>query len=724
MSSYNRHLLQLFSLIKTTYKVNAKKPIYCFLLPNRYVHITKQLNYTAKEKQARDAIKKFSKKSQLKPVTVNRQMTVGELANAMQKPSQHIFDCMAQIGFQVRNRRDSFMIADFDLIIKIVQMSGFRYQMSAAAEVNYEKLLADLDVKDDCLLKRNSPSSKSLIRRPPVVTIMGHVDHGKTTLLDALRGSNVVASEFGGITQHIGAFNCRLKNQESSIERSITFLDTPGHAAFSLMRSRGAKVTDIVVLVIAAEDSIMAQTIESIQHAKNTGCTIIVAINKIDKCSEQQINKVKQDLLKYELIPEEMGGDVQVVPISALKKLNLDLLKEEIWTRAEIMELTGDPKGLAEGYIIESSIDAHKGKLATVLIKRGTVKRGSFLVAGSSWCKVKFIHDENAESLNQATLSQAVQIMGWKEMPSSGDEVLEVSTEHRAKEIVEIRLKKSMLEKQRNEAEIIKKKREQHNEVYLKKLKEKRESGSRFISSMYNKEGILVENLDIDSSSQTDMPKLDPAKKLHIIIKTDVNGSLEAILNVLETYNSHDKVILDVVHFEVGQIKKGDLEMAETFEAIIYCFNLPPVTEDLKDKKLKIKSFNVIYKLFDDLKLELNNLAPLTEQEEVKGEAKLLKLFKYDETNKTTITVAGSLCTEGMIDKNSKFKIMRGNEVIAASEKCKSLKHIKTNVNTVKRNVEFGISFENAHLKLEPGDKLICYDIKMIQLPIEWNLGF
>ena len=305
--------------------------------------------------------------------------------------------------------------------------------------------------------------------------------------------------------------------------------------------------------------------------------------------------------------------------------------------------------------------------------------------------------------------------------------MLEVDNEHRAKEIVEIRNRKAMLQKQRIEADIIKKKRDQHNEIYMKRLKEKRESGSRTnIGSMYNKEGILLEDIASgDDSDQRDTPKLNPPKKLHIILKTDVNGSLEAILNVLETYNAHDRVILDLVHFEVGQIKKSDIEMAETFDAIIYCFNLPAIaTEDSKDKKYKIKSFNVIYKLFDDLKLELNSLAPLVEQEEVKGEAKIQKLFKYDETNKATITVAGSICTDGMIEKNATFKLMRGTEVIASNEKCKSLKHIKTSVNTVKRNVEFGISFENPHLKMESGDRLVCYDIKMVQLPIEWNLGF
>lgn len=273
MASYNRNLIQFYKLINNLTTQTSSRLVRPLIL--RSIHTT-STTYTAKEKQARDAIKKFSKKSQLKPILITRQMTVGDLAKAMQKSPQHIFDCMSQIGFQVRNRRDSFVLSDFDLIVKIVQMSGFRYQMNTTSEVNYEQLLADLETKDDCLQKRPKSLIKDLIRRPPVVTIMGHVDHGKTTLLDNLRGTNVVASEFGGITQHIGAFNCRLDTLNNKKERNITFLDTPGHAAFSLMRSRGAKVTDIIVLVIAAEDSIMAQTIESIQHAKNSGCAIIV----------------------------------------------------------------------------------------------------------------------------------------------------------------------------------------------------------------------------------------------------------------------------------------------------------------------------------------------------------------------------------------------------------------------------------------------------------------
>lgn len=547
-------------------------------------------------------------KSQLKPVTIKPRMSIKELADVMEKPTQQVFDCLQQLNYSdIRTKRDSSMINNLDIIIKIVHLSGFRYQMAGPQEVDFDKLEAELELKDETRSNRPRPLKKDLIRRPPVVTIMGHVDHGKTTLLDSLRGTHLVEKEFGGITQHIGAFNVKLANQgekSSGQERNITFLDTPGHAAFSMMRSRGARVTDIVVLVIAAEDGVMAQTVESIQHAKSMGCPIIVAINKIDKVNENQINKVKQELLRYDLIPEEMGGDVQIVPISALKKTNLELLKEEIWTRAEVMELGGDPKGLVEGYVIESTQDLHKGKLATVLIQRGCLSKGSFLIAGKTWCKVKYIFDENLNALNKATLSQAVQVMGWKELPNAGDEVLQVENEHKAKEIVEIRHKKEVLLKQKHDSNIIKKKRQEHDEYYKQKLLEKRATGERYPISKLEPSEVSNPNLHENTWANYESGLIKPGenvKTLHIIIKTDVNGSLEAILNVLETYNANDKVVLNVVHFEVGPIKKNDIEMAEMFNAIIYCFNLPvnhslespSETIDSAGQKKKLKSIQL-----------------------------------------------------------------------------------------------------------------------------------
>ena len=460
----------------------------------RAVSISAFMNYTAKEREARVVQQKLAKKRQQMSIPVKKSMSVRELADVMGKPSTHVFDCLAHLNYPMRSRRESYVLNDFDLIVKIVQLSGFRHKMSEEAKIDYETLIGEIDAREEAIIKRKAPVISELVRRPPVVTIMGHVDHGKTTLLDALRGSHLVEHEFGGITQHIGAFNVRLAASDSNTQRNITFLDTPGHAAFSTMRSRGAKVTDIVVLVVAAEDSIMAQTIESIEHAKASNCPIIVAINKIDKASEAQVAKVKQDLLSQNLIPEEMGGEVQVVPISALKKINLDRLKEEIWAKAEMLELSGDKKGKVEGYVIESTLDVHRGKLATVLVKRGTLKRGSFLVAGKSWCKVKFLLDENAVNLTEASLSQAVQVMGWKELPHSGEEVIEVDSEHKAKELVELREKKEALNKQKEDAEAIKAKREEHNQKYRAQIVERQEAGVLKFKKKPNSEWRTSEN--------------------------------------------------------------------------------------------------------------------------------------------------------------------------------------------------------------------------------------
>lgn len=722
-SSFSRSVLFTRSVLNNyVYRLNVAPGIFVSQRTDLF-HTTNPFQ-SMYEKRARDRAKRQigKKKFEMKSISIKHEMSVRELAAAMEKQPLHIFSCLEQIGVTVRNRRDSFLLSDLDLIKKILKLSGMRYTQPKPVETNYDQLIEEIELKDDTISSRTvTLREKDLVKRPPCVTIMGHVDHGKTTLLDALRGSNVVDGEFGGITQHIGAFNCKLSMDDDKTERNITFLDTPGHAAYSMMRSRGAACTDIIVLVIAAEDSIMAQTIESIKHAKLSGCKIIVAINKIDKSTEKQIQKCKNDLLKYELIPEEMGGDIQVVPISALKKINLDLLQEEIWTRAEVMELKGDPKSHVEGYVIESSQDLHKGKIATVLVKRGTLKKGSFLVAGNTWCKVKYLLDEHGSSLKEAGLSQAVQVMGWKDLPSAGDEVLEFPKEDSAKNLVELRLKKATLMKIKKDKEIIDVKRKDHESLFKIKREERKSKGQKYIhDDMYDKTGQII---DINN---TDGLKQFQPKTLNIILKTDVNGSLDAILNVFETYDRSDKVILDLVHFEVGQIKKNDLELAETFNAPIYCFNLPvdQLEKNNQNSNVKIKHFNVIYQMFDDIKEELAEMAPLEEEETEVGEAQIQKAFTYDETNTKSITVAGSRCTEGMIDKKKYFRLIRNNEIIEDRLSCDSLKHIKTDINTVKRNVEFGISFKRYDGTFESGDKIICYDIKMVKTPIDWNLGF
>lgn len=691
----------------------------------RQFHMSHKLD-TMYEKRLRDKAKQFvgKKKFEMKTIEIKNEMSVRELADLMGRSTSHVFSCLDKIGYNVRSRRDAYRLDHFQIIVKIIQLSGMRYSLPKAEPADYTKMIEDLELSNDGILKRTPAPQTAQVMRPPCVTIMGHVDHGKTTLLDALRGTNVVDGEFGGITQHIGAFNCKLPiGGKDPSDRSITFLDTPGHAAYSTMRSRGAKCTDIIVLVIAAEDSIMAQTVESIQHAKLSGCKIIVAINKIDKATDKQIAKCKMDLLQHGLIPEELTGDIQVVPISALKRTNLGQLKEEIWACAETMELKGDRAGLVEGYIIESKQDVHKGKMATVLIKRGTLQKGSFLVAGNTWCKVKYLFDENSAKVDQAGLSQAVQVMGWKDLPNAGDEVLQMDSEPSAKNLVDLRLEISSLFKLESDRNVIDKKRDEHDELFKIKQKERRSKGQKFITeSMYDKNG-EIRNFNSDD---TDAGDAFVPKTKHIILKTDVNGSLEAILNVLETYNLSNKVILDIVHFEVGPIKKTDLELAETFNASIYCFNLP--VEKLEKAQTKtnidIKHFNVIYKMFDTLKEELANLAPLEEQEEIVGEADIKASFNYDETNSKCIAVAGGRCVEGILDKKRLFKLIRNEEVVKDRMRCHSLKHIKTEINTVKRNVEFGISFDNFHENFLPGDKVVCYEIKMVKMPFEWNLGF
>ena len=460
-------------------------------------------------------------------------------------------------------------------------------------------------------------------------------------------------------------------------------------------------------------------------------CQIIVAINKIDKVNAEQIKKVKGELLKYDLIPEENGGDVQVVPISALKKTNLDLLKEEIWTKAEIMDLKGDPKGFVEGYVIESTQDLHKGKLATVLIQRGTLRKGDFLVAGNTWCKVKSILDENSKSLTSASLSQAVQVMGWKDLPAAGDEVYQVESESKLKELIDIRSEIQEIRKLKVDSDSIKKKRANEKEIYQEARKKRLLKGGAFISDFYTDRYIKRDKLNEKEIIAKNRSILTENKRegVSIILKTDVNGSLEAILDVLDTYDQQDKVNLDLIHFEVGQVKQSDIEMASTFGAIIYCFNLSPTSIEAdyigktEANGCKIKHFNVIYKMFDDLLEEINKLAPVIDVKNTLGEAKVVQLFDFTE-DKKKLKVIGGLCVDGVLQSKANFMIMRNEKVIAEDLKCKSLKNVKTDVTQVKKNVNFGLSLENENVSPEPGDKIICYNIEKVKQNIKWDLGF
>lgn len=566
--------------------------------------------------------------------------------------------------------------------------------------------------------KQPLPESDKLVYRPPVVTIMGHVDHGKTTLLDALRESNVVDQEFGGITQHIGAFNVRLESGHS-----ITFLDTPGHAAFSAMRARGASVTDIVVLMIAAEDGIMPQTVESIRHAQAANVPIIVAINKIDKPGVN-ISKIPNLLSMHGIHPESFGGDTQIVPISALKRINLDKLQECITTLAEYLDLKGDPVGMVEGRIIEIRTEIGRGKLATILVQRGTLKKGDLLLSGTTWTKVRQMYDSNGQVVQTATLSMPVVIGGWKELPLVGDEVIQVKTERRLKKALQYRLQQKNVEKEEETSNIIQERRSEEREQYNQKRKEKLEfqekTGLRYVSidrfEQLKNRGRLPVQEEEDLSAKP---------MFRIIVKGDVAGSVEAILNTLATFRS-ELCDLDIMHSGVGEVTENDIELAELFDGEIYAFNVG-VVAGINTNKVKIKSHNVIYRLFEDLVETINKILPDITEEQIIGEGKILQEFVITakvKDKKMGIGVAGCRCMSGKFERNQLFKVIRGDEIIYNGN-LDSLKHCKNETDLVKSNQECGICFSKTkEVDFKAGDTVICYKNISKRQTLDWEPAY
>ncbi|XP_050437440.1 translation initiation factor IF-2, mitochondrial isoform X3 [Adelges cooleyi] len=599
-------------------------------------------------------------------------------------------------------------IDDVPVLKEIAKKCGFKSNI--VSNPNTKNKSTNHEEKD--AVKRPPAPYNSTVPRHPVVTIMGHVDHGKTTLLDTLRNASVAKSEFGAITQHIGAFPVVLDNG-----KKITFLDTPGHAAFATIRSRGAQVTDIVILVVAADDGVMEQTIESIRMAKNAKVPIIVAINKIDKptANIERCKKMLQTQGGLDL--EEFGGNVQVVSISALHGTNFDNLIESILTQAEILDLRADPNPPAEGVIIESRVDNKRGKIASVLVQRGKLLNNSVLVAGTAWGKVRMMLDHQNNPVRESNPSDAVQVLGWREVPQSGQEFLQVSCERRAKEIIEFRLSKATEEKQKEDSVQILSKIEEHNKEYKSHLEEKRKLGvyrRRKFSAMYQEK--LLENKKSDNSEDI---------RLNIIIKGDVIGSVEAILDVLDTYES-DLCMLDIVHYGIGNVSVNDIQNADTFKAIIYAFNvntLADANENAKQTGVTIKQHNIIYKLIDDIREELNNCLPPISVEDVQGEANVLQEFLINE-NKKKVPVAGCRCTSGTLKKAALFKVVRPPDDVIYRGKLSSMRHLKDEVATVKTNMECGLRLDDQNIRLRPGDKVVCYTLREERQNIDWETGF
>ncbi|XP_034966844.2 translation initiation factor IF-2, mitochondrial [Zootoca vivipara] len=659
---------------------------------------TKERKKSAKEKKP-----SVQPKPEKQEVEIMSRMTVEDLAKAMHKDIDHIYEALLNTRIDL-DMLEPDSVLDEVLIKDIVKKSGMKHKW---AKLKEDKIKENKDA-----VKRPPADPASLTPRPPVVTILGHVDHGKTTLLDTLRKTQVAAMEVGGITQHIGAFLVHLPSGEK-----ITFLDTPGHAAFSAMRARGTHVTDIVILVVAAEDGVMKQTVESIQHAKNAQVPVIVAINKCDK-PEADPDRVKKELLAHNVVCEEYGGDVQAIPVSALKGDNLMALAEATVALAEMLELKADPTGPVEGTIIESRTDKGKGPVTTAIIQRGTLRKGCILVAGKSWAKVRMMFDENGKAMEVAPPSMPVEIVGWKEVPSAGEEILEVESEQRAREVVEWRTYAEQQEKAKKDLEVIEAKQKEHRDAY-KKDREGLENMSwrqRRAAVYKSKKHLLVMRPKEKAESDKNV--------LHIIIKGDVDGSVEAILNILDTYDADEECELDVVHCGIGDISENDINLAETFKGVVYGFNVnanKPIQQLAAKKGIKLKMHKIIYRFVEDLQAELSSTLPCSLEEHVLGEAVVLAIFDVT-VGKNTLPVAGCRVQKGQLDRKMKFKLIRNQEVIWTGY-LSSMKHHKDDVPVVKTGMDCGLSLDK-NIAFQVGDEIVCFNEKEIKQTISWDPGF
>jgi translation initiation factor IF-2 len=524
------------------------------------------------------------------------------------------------------------------------------------------KRVAESDVEEG--LFDRPDEEEATVPRPPIVTIMGHVDHGKTSLLDAIRHANVVAGEAGGITQHIGAYQVVAPGGET-----ITFIDTPGHAAFTAMRARGAKVTDIVVLVVAADDGVMPQTIEAIRHAKAAKAPIIVAINKIDK-PDANPQRVMQELLQHDVQVEAFGGDALAVEVSATKQINLDKLLEAIALQAELLDLAADPDRSAEGTVIEARLDRGRGPVATVLVQRGTLHVGQLVVAGSHWGRVRALLNDKGQAVQTASPSTPVEVLGFDGAPEAGDRVAVVETESRAREITEYR------ERQRREKAAAR--------------------GPAVRTSLSD----MMSNL-----------KAAGRKELPIIIKGDVQGSVEAIIAAVEKLGN-DEVVARVIYGGVGGVTESDVTLAEASKAVIVGFNVRAHKEarDLAEHAgIEIRYYNIIYNLVDDIKAALSGMLSPTLRETMLGNAQILEIFHISKVG----AVAGCRVTEGVVQRGAHVRLIRDN-VVVHEGKLSTLKRFKEEVAQVQTGQECGMAFEN-YQDMRVGDVIECYNVEEIR---------
>ncbi len=534
-------------------------------------------------------------------------------------------------------------------VIETLTKKGFTLGINDVANESIAKIISErfkveleLQTYEEEVRERAVSQKKELVTKPPVVTILGHVDHGKTTLLDAIRKSNIVAKEHGGITQHIGAYRVLHNN------RPITFIDTPGHEAFTQLRARGANLTDIVILVVAADDGVMPQTKEAINHAKAADVPIIVAINKIDK-KDVDIEKVKQQLSKEGLLVESWGGDIVSVEISAKEKTQLNELLEMILLLSDMMELKANPNIEVQGIILEARLDATKGPVATVIILHGTLQQGKSFISGNTYGKVRALFDENGKPLKSAGLSVPVEVLGFTDVPSAGDIFQVIPDPEKAKKISQIR-----------NSQIEKKEAPEPEHLTLDQLFKKFEEGK--------------------------------IKELALIIKADVQGSVEVLTDILPSLST-EEVKIKIVHYATGNITETDVLLASASNAIILGYNTKATQKILdlaKAENVEIRSYNVIYQLTKDVKDALSGLLEPVQKEVYLGRAEIKRIFRVPKVG----SIAGCLVIDGQITRNAQVKVIRGEDVVHQG-KISSLKHIKENVAEVKKGYECGIGIES-----------------------------
>ena len=610
-----------------------------------YYDLTTQRGRKGKKKNTKGEERTKQKIFKLTEITIPESISVKDLATELKKTSSEVIMKLMSLGIMATLNNN----LDFDTAFLVA--SEFGVTANKKQEVKEEDILFD----------ESEDKENELKERPPVVVVMGHVDHGKTSLLDVIRKTNVIGGEAGGITQAIGAYQVKVN------DRDITFLDTPGHEAFTQMRARGAQITDIAILVVAANDGVMPQTVEAINHAKSAGIPIIVAINKID-LPDANPQKVKEELMQYELVPEEWGGDTIYVEISAKKNLNIDQLLEMVLLEADVLELKANPTKQAKGAVIEARLDKNKGAIASVLVQRGKLDVGDTVVVGTSIGRIRSMVNDKGKKVKSAGPSTPVEIMGLTEVPQAGDIFYEVKDEKMAKHLIERR---------------------------------KRQAREKSINQV---SAVTLDNL----FGQMEEGKL---KQLNLIVKADVQGSVEALKQSLEKL-SNEEVRVKVIHAAAGAVTESDVTLAKVSNAIIIAFNVRPVAtakNEAEKDEVQIKQYSVIYQAIDDVEAAMKGMLDPKFEEEVIGTAEIRQIFKISNVG----TIGGAMVLTGKIARNAGVRVIR-DDVVIHDGKLISLKRFKDDAKEVAKDFECGIQLEKYN-DIKEGDILEAYIMKEIK---------